>query len=171
VAAIYGSEATVLKGAAADRSAVVGALGGGSVIHIAAHAVSHAWVSDASYVALAGPAPSRLTAADVRALDLGPAEVVVLAACDTAAGGRPTLDSPLSLSRAFLAAGARAVVGSLWRVSDRATRVLSTRFHEEFVRTGDAALSLQRAQLALATSADQSLNAPRQWGAFVVLGG
>lgn len=171
VAAVYTRNASVLRGPSATRQALLTELPRATVAHIAAHAVANPWVSDASYVALAGPEPSRLTASDVRGLRLPLAPVVVLAACETAVGGHPARTAALSLSRAFLAAGASSVVGSLWRVSDRATRALSMELHAQYVRTGDIALSLRRAQLVMAASPDPLLASPRQWGAFVVMSG
>jgi CHAT domain-containing protein len=171
VADRYPGSHVVLRGSEATRDAVLRAFTAASVIHFAGHAVTTPWVTDASFLALSGPRPSRLTASEVRALDLRRSRLVVLAACETAAGSQSTLDSPLSLSRAFLAAGAANVLGSLWVASDRASRALFEAFHDAYVETGDAAESLRRAQAALASSADPTLAAPRQWAGFVVMGG
>ena len=70
-----------------------------------------------------------LTAEDVQSLDLRGMEMVVLSACETGLGLRHYGQGVMGLQRAFQAAGARAVMASLWRVSDAATTVLMEEFY------------------------------------------
>jgi CHAT domain-containing protein len=80
-----------------------------------------------------------LTASEAAALELT-AEWVVLSACNTATADS-SADSLSSLSRAFLYAGARALLASHWRVSDEATAVLTVETQrEDAVQTRAAAL-------------------------------
>ncbi|MBL8773653.1 MAG: CHAT domain-containing protein [Phenylobacterium sp.] len=66
-----------------------------------------------------------LTASEAAALNLS-ANWVILSACNTAgADGRPGSDSLSGLARAFLYAGARALLVSHWRVFDDATAALT----------------------------------------------
>jgi CHAT domain-containing protein/tetratricopeptide (TPR) repeat protein len=66
-----------------------------------------------------------LTASEAAALDLS-AEWVILSACNTAAAdGKPGADALSGLARAFLYAGARALLVSHWRVFDDATAALT----------------------------------------------
>lgn len=66
-----------------------------------------------------------LTASEAAALDLS-AEWVILSACNTAGGdGRPGAENLSGLARAFLYAGARALLVSHWRVFDDATAALT----------------------------------------------
>lgn len=66
-----------------------------------------------------------LTATEAAALDLS-ADWVILSACNTAGGdGAPGADNLSGLARAFLYAGARALLVSHWRVFDDATAALT----------------------------------------------
>jgi CHAT domain-containing protein len=90
-----------------------------------------------SGLALAGanraPEPDKddgiLTALEVSGLDLSRTELVVLSACETGLGAGVQGEGMLGLQRAFQAAGARAVVSSLWPVDDAATQALMGRFY------------------------------------------
>jgi len=66
-----------------------------------------------------------LTATEAAALELS-ADWVILSACNTAGGdGAPDADNLSGLARAFLYAGARALLVSHWRVFDDATAALT----------------------------------------------
>jgi CHAT domain-containing protein/Tfp pilus assembly protein PilF len=70
-----------------------------------------------------------LTAEEVQSFDLRGTEMVVLSACETGLGQGYYGQGVMGLQRAFQAAGARAVVASLWRVDDAATTVLMEQFY------------------------------------------
>jgi CHAT domain-containing protein/Tfp pilus assembly protein PilF len=81
--------------------------------------------------------------------DLRGTELVVLSACETALGKVRQGEGPVSLQAAFLLAGARTVVGTLWEVPDDSTALVTTGFFKELARTGkekDKARALQQAQ-------------------------
>jgi len=77
------------------------------------------------------------------------AGVVVLSACDTTVG--PTLgqEGLLNIARAFLLAGARSVVTTLWAVSDETSTAVMRRFYENLAAGQDAAEGLMRAKSAV----------------------
>jgi CHAT domain-containing protein len=89
-----------------------------------------------------------LTAEEVSGLDLLATELVVLSACDTGLGEIHIGEGVLGLRRAFLLAGARTLVMSLWKVPDLATALLMERFYENMLsRRLGRAESLHQAQL------------------------
>lgn len=75
------------------------------------------------------------------------ADLVTLSACETALGKIASGDDVVGLTRGFLYAGASTVVASLWKVDDRATSALMTRFYGE-LKAGDKREALRKAQLA-----------------------
>ncbi|MFI9239194.1 CHAT domain-containing protein [Streptomyces sp. NPDC053079] len=79
--------------------------------------------------------------------DRGQLELVVLAACRSHVSGRGHNEA-YSLATAFLVAGARSVLGSLWPVPDDATSVLMFMAHHYLRREGEPpGRALHRAQL------------------------
>jgi CHAT domain-containing protein/tetratricopeptide (TPR) repeat protein len=76
-------------------------------------------------------------------------DLVTLSACESGLSRVRRGDELVGLIRAFMHAGAPALVSTLWRVDERSTLILMERFYRE-VRTGtDFAEALKRAQLYL----------------------
>ncbi len=87
----------------------------------------------------------RLTAPEIRAWDLEHVDLVVLSGCGTAL----SFDRErtfLSLADAFLFAGARAVLATLWDISDPGTHRFMERFIGHWKQTGNHARALRLAQ-------------------------
>jgi CHAT domain-containing protein/tetratricopeptide (TPR) repeat protein len=91
-----------------------------------------------------------MTAEEVAALNLRGCDLAVLSACQTGLGLTAGGEGVLGLQRAFLQAGARTVVASLWRVDDASTYVLMEQFHTNlWVKKQPKLEALQQAQLTV----------------------
>jgi CHAT domain-containing protein len=60
------------------------------------------------------------------------ADLVTLSACETGLGQKVVGEGYVGLAHAFLQAGARSLLVSLWRVEDRSTSMLMERFYENW---------------------------------------
>jgi len=94
------------------------------------------------------------------------AEVAVLSACETGLGKEVRGEGIVGLTRAFLYAGAEAVVVSLWKVMDPATAELMVRFYRHLRAGMKKAEALRQARLEML---DQYAH-PYYWAAFVLVG-
>jgi CHAT domain-containing protein len=92
--------------------------------------------------------------------------LVTLSACDTGLGDAFAGEGVAGLNQAFLAAGARRVMLSLWKVPDRETSLLMQDFYTRYANGDDPAEALRAAKLELE---HQGLP-PRDWAAFVLNG-
>jgi CHAT domain-containing protein len=72
------------------------------------------------------------------------------------------------LSTAFLFAGARNVVASLWKVADESTSLLMVDFYSQLLSWKDKANALRTAKLNLMK--DPRFNHPYYWSAFIQIG-
>jgi CHAT domain-containing protein len=90
-----------------------------------------------------------LTALDVlEHLHLG-CDLVTLSACESGLSRVRRGDELIGLMRAFMHAGAPALVSTLWRVDERSTLILMERFYREIQTGMSLAQALKRAQLHL----------------------
>jgi len=129
-------------------------------LHIAAHgrhrvdapAMSGVWLAD-----------GWLRAADLATLDLR-GTLVVLSGCETGVSSVRAGDEVHGLVRGAFAAGARALVASLWRVGDEATTELMVDFHRAQRSGLSASAALASAQAAQAARGRH----PWFWAGFSV---
>jgi CHAT domain-containing protein len=96
------------------------------------------------------------------------ADLVVLSSCESALGKDLGSEGINGLPRAFLYAGARRVIASLWKVDDEATVTLMSAFYSRLQRGEDPAQALQGAQLALLKNT--RLSEPYYWAGFILEG-
>jgi tetratricopeptide (TPR) repeat protein len=140
VARVYAS-AQLLAAERATVGSFAEAAGRADVIHIAGHTDQQASADDAAFVFAGGErmSPDRLSS-----LPIAAGGVVVLAGCNTL---RASALRSVTLGDAFLAAGARAVIGTLTPINDRDARDLFAAFHRQLASGMSEAEALRRVQL------------------------
>ncbi|MEM7362760.1 MAG: CHAT domain-containing protein [Pseudomonadota bacterium] len=95
-----------------------------------------------------------------------PLEMLVLSACETAAGDNR---AALGLAGVALKAGARSAVATLWQISDSATVRLVDEFYRQSSNTDNSkAEALRKAQQSLIE--DDHLYHPSDWAPFLLIG-
>lgn len=138
-------------------------------VHLAAHGESDPYVPLRQCLYLDGHGPgSRLTAADILAMDLRAVEVVTLAACESALGRFDQADTQKGLTAALLAAGVTAVVACLWPVRPEPAVQFFDQFYESLRENGR---DLRAAFGAAQAATRAQFPAYRDWGVFTYIGG
>lgn len=113
-----------------------------------------------------------LTASEITGLSLS-AELVILSACNTAAGDRPDGEGFSGLASAFVYAGGQALMASHWPVASAATQILTRQMFDgpQADRAKGPAERLRRAMLSLMrTPGHPEYAHPAFWAPFVLLG-
>ena len=95
------------------------------------------------------------------------AKLVVLSCCHSGQGD-VRAEGIVGIGRAFLGAGARAVLVSLWAVNDEATMYFMKSFYEHLICGETASEALSQAMRAMKETEEYSH--PRHWGGFVLIG-
>jgi CHAT domain-containing protein/tetratricopeptide (TPR) repeat protein len=106
-----------------------------------------------------------LSAYEVSGLNLTGTELVVLSACETGIGDLRVGEGVFGLRRAFIQAGAKSLVVSLWKVEDRATSELMREFYRG-MREMDKGEAMRQAKLKL----KETRSHPFFWAPFVLMG-
>jgi CHAT domain-containing protein/tetratricopeptide (TPR) repeat protein len=107
-----------------------------------------------------------LMAEDVTGMDLLATELAVLSACQTGLGEVHSGEGVYGLRRAFVVAGAKTLVMSLWKVPDKQTRELMEHFYRLLLQGEPRAEALRQAQLEM----KKKYADPFYWGAFICQG-
>jgi CHAT domain-containing protein/predicted negative regulator of RcsB-dependent stress response len=109
-----------------------------------------------------------LEVSEISELDLD-CDLVVLSACQTGHGQLLSGEGIVGLSRAFLYAGARSVVVSLWNVSDISTAQLMKSFYQHLAGNFSNAAALREAKLRMLQSSTETRH-PYYWAPFILIG-
>ncbi|MBA2336252.1 MAG: CHAT domain-containing protein [Acidimicrobiia bacterium] len=153
---------TVLVGEEATMGAFEDLAPRSATIHLACHGLFRAENPMFSAFRLAD---RWVTAGEVMRLRL-PASVVTLSACESGSGRILGGDEIIGLTRAFLGAGAAAVVVSLWLVEDEAAALLMGHWYRLLAQGTGAAAALGEAQRRLR----ELFPHPYYWAPYVLVG-
>lgn len=173
-AASWGSEAKLLRGDAATRSEFLESLSTRpAAVHLATHVVedvaSKEGMPQASIVFSIGKQgqPERLSTPEVAGLKVN-GSLIVMTGCSSGTGEVRPGAGLLGLTRAWLTAGADAVLATGWPVEDTAGDLLPV-FYKQVGSLG-AAEALRRGQMEMIHSGTWQAD-PAYWAAFRLTGG
>ncbi len=142
------------------------------VIHLALHGLADTTFPDRSALVFsAGGRPQEdglLQAREIRKLPMN-AELVTLSACDAGIGRIEGEEGVSSLVEAFLNAGARSVVASLWPAEDTYTKGLMEAFYRHLALGETKKEALRHAKMDMLREFGDAVP-PLYWAGFVLVG-
>ena len=161
-----------LTGKKATKEEVLRRISSVALVHIAAHGRM-----ETGEIALAPNATREpkipveddfiLTMQDVKRAEMR-AQLVVLSSCHSGRGDILKAEGVVGIGRAFLGAGARSVLVSMWAIDDEATHQFMKIFYQYLVRGKSASESLNRAMNCMRDS--EMFCQVRYWAPFVLIG-
>jgi CHAT domain-containing protein len=167
---------TLLTGPDASRHQFLGLLARKpAVIHLATHVLIPSDNREQGLVAFGlapsldgrAPAPEYLNTSEIAGLSV-PGALVVMSGCSTGTGDVRAGAGLLGLTRAWLMAGASAVVSTAWPQEDTSGEILARFYH--YFHDHSAAEALRRSQIEFAHSGTWRA-APSYWASYQITGG
>ena len=159
-----------LMGKNATKDQVLRKLHSVSLVHIAAHgSAERGEILLSPNLGSSKPPEEKdflLTMKDVLDAKLN-AKLVVLSCCHSGRG-KIKAEGVVGIARAFLGAGARSVIASLWEIDDDATLTFMKHFYEHLVKGQTASKSLHEAMKMMRES--DEFNAVKYWAPFMLIG-
>jgi len=171
---IFGPTSRVVTGKEATKTLFKEIAGDYDYLHLATHGSLNRNAPSLSVLELEPDSQSdgRLELYEIAGMKLR-ARLITLSACESGLGKGYFTETPggdefVGLTRAFLGAGGRNVLASLWSVNDESTRDLMIRFYRLLLSSGGAeALAVAQQQLR---RTDPRYRHPYYWAAFVMAG-
>ena len=160
-----------LIGQEATKAHFLEELDNAALVHIAAHGNP-----EAGEIAFAPPPEKRKPILDQEDVVLTMAEVqnakvrakLVVLSCCHSARGHIRAEGVIGIARAFLGAGARSVLASLWAIDDKATIEFMRSFYQHLKLGQKASEALHQATATLRRS--EKFGGPLYWAPFVLIG-
>jgi CHAT domain-containing protein/Tfp pilus assembly protein PilF/predicted negative regulator of RcsB-dependent stress response len=171
---IFGADSRVIVGKEATKTLFKQIAGNYDYLHLATHGSLNRSAPSLSALELEpdGQNDGRLEVYEIAGMKLH-ARLITLSACETGLGTGYFTETPggdefVGLTRAFLSAGGKNVLASLWAVNDQSSRDLMLRFYRHLMASSGAD-ALAKAQQDLRRS-DVRYRHPYYWAAFVMSG-
>ena len=164
-------QAEPLIGKQATKDEVLKRISSVALVHIAAHgSMETGEIALAPNSTRSSQIPARedylLTMKDVLNVQIR-ARLVVLSCCHSAQG-EVKAEGVVGIARAFLGAGARSVLVSLWAIDDEATMKFMEFFYQQLVNGRSASEALNKAMKSMRES--DRFSAVKYWAPFVLIG-
>ena len=144
-------------------------------IHLATHATLGAdsstnWIK--FYPENTIPGDNKLYVHDIYNMNFYGTDLVTLSACETGGGLSVSGEGLVSLSRAFIYAGANGIVSTLYKTDDLVTAFIMKRMYHHLEKGNDVAKALRKSKLDLIQSKEinSRLKSPNYWANFVYVG-
>jgi CHAT domain-containing protein len=168
----WGSDSPqLLTGSSANAGVVESALAGApAIVHFATHVVSGPGEFGSGLIALSLDEQGRIGL-------MGPGNIasrrvagslVVMDGCHSGQGQTLPGSGLMGLTRAWIGAGASAVLSTRWDVADETAQSLMVNFYRALREGGNPALALREAQLAALRSGGQDRQ-PLRWAGYFLL--
>ena len=168
--------ATPLLERKARKQVVMQHLGQASIIHIAAHGEPSRGeimlAPESSNHQSSSPVVETdsylFTQRDITSISLQ-ARLVVLCCCHTGKG-KVSSEGVIGTTRAFLAAGARSVLATLWPIDDEATNEFMEKFYSELCEETPVCEALRRTMVLFQNHEKSEYRSSRIWAPFTIYG-
>lgn len=166
------SNVKVMRGSNASRAALLDeSTRGARILHMATHGYFSEMTPDLAGVATAPDEGDYhygfVSMSEFSAYPFA-SELVVISGCETGLGRYGGGEGVMSMARTFLGRGARHVVATLWKVSDRASAEFMAHFYRAMRVDGLApAVALQKARVKMAES--PGYRDPMHWAPYFLM--
>jgi len=142
------------------------------ILHLAVHGFADTQYPERSALVLGADPQSSddglLQVREIIRLRLN-AELTTLSACDSGVGKLQGQEGISNLVEAFLVAGSKSVVASLWSADDTFASALMEQFYRRLAQGEDTSSALRNAKLDLLTKYGDQVS-PFYWAAFIAVG-
>ena len=155
---------TPLLGTQATKDEVLARLGSVALVHIAAH--GNMKTGEIALASTEDVKKDILKMRDVLGVQMR-ARLVVLSCCHSA-HGEIKAEGVVGIARAFMGAGARSVLVSLWAINDEATLEFMKNFYQHLVKGISASESLNQTMNRMREP--EEFNAVKYWAPFALIG-